>query len=1064
MKSENYPERKRCLVLAGAIWCLLAPLPVLAQMVTLGNPHWNITLTDYGYSDFLLDNTPGFEGREYLSGEWAAAVAYQVAGQPPLPPQWLEPQFLYPDWPTGSPFHVVTPFGTPVLNADNLPVVESVIASQDLEITLRYEMLDTVVGTPMGITPTSGAGPAASIASSRYVLKQTATLRNISGAPLTNLQFFQFLHGLQSQRGVYDNRAYAGPLGEFRHDTTLAGVDAWAVGAGSSPAGLEDFIGFHGNAAPSALEIGYYGIEGNGIDDHWSSKPSDGVHYSVENNWQTPPYSSRLGTDNFAPPQRWIAGAQRWDLAPTLAPGASVSLDILLSVRSGTRVARGGGSSGGCNGGSSVPGGLDYEFDDVSEDGSFFAEYAQADDDELQVHVAEGEFASLDFPLPAKPAQIWKLWFTGTFSGAVHLKVGYDATMLPPGFDENALCLYQFDGAQWQRLPGMVDPVGNKISVTVNMLAPLALGAGAVTTFTVSAEAVPPEGGSVTGAGAYVDGASVTVVATPTSGYAFLNWKEGGTAVSTSPSYTFILRADRTLEAEFLLVGTGARIVATSSLPSHGGTTSGDGAYALGATATVTATPAPGYKFSKWLDGETVLSTAPSYSFTVAGDLTLVAKFKPVYMLTLIAEPTEGGELEGDPFYEPGELVQLKAKPNDGYSFVNWTQNGLPVSTDPNFQFNMSGNRELIGHFTLGVRIDASSIPPHAGTISGKGVYQLDPDEETAFVTLIATPEPGYVFLNWTENGAVVSDSATYSFTSQVGRSFVANFGLGPEIAVEEPAGNELVDGGAGVDFGHVPPGTTSAVQTFTIRNVGGSDLTGLAITKDGPAAADFTVDATAMADALAPGESTTFTVSFIPSVLGPRSATLHIASNDANENPFEVPLTGTGNSTPAAVNIAHTRAPGMSLKIAVVDLLGLCSDPDGDPLALDSVGASAQGTTLDIAEGYILYESPNNNEDTFPYTIIDSRGARASGVVTVNVVSPGGRVQAITAGPGGVTIHFTGIPGFRYDIERATDVAFTVNAEVIQTVVAPRGPFAYTDPAPPQPTAFYRLKYNPTP
>ena len=64
----------------------------------------------------------------------------------------------------------------------------------------------------------------------------------------------------------------------FRYDVTQAGVDAWAVGAGSSSAGLEDFIGFHASTAPSGYEIGYYGIEGNGVDNHSIGKPSDGVH------------------------------------------------------------------------------------------------------------------------------------------------------------------------------------------------------------------------------------------------------------------------------------------------------------------------------------------------------------------------------------------------------------------------------------------------------------------------------------------------------------------------------------------------------------------------------------------------------------------------------------------------------------------------------------------------------------------------------------------------------------------------------------------------------------------
>ena len=107
---------------------------------------------------FFLDNTPGFEGREYLSGEWGAAVGYQVAGGPNVTAQWLEPNFLYPDWPTNSTFSVITPLSTPTLNADGLPVAESVIANDHLQVTQRFEMLDTVTGTPMGTTPASAGG------------------------------------------------------------------------------------------------------------------------------------------------------------------------------------------------------------------------------------------------------------------------------------------------------------------------------------------------------------------------------------------------------------------------------------------------------------------------------------------------------------------------------------------------------------------------------------------------------------------------------------------------------------------------------------------------------------------------------------------------------------------------------------------------------------------------------------------------------------------------------------------------------------------------------------------
>lgn len=114
-----------------------------------------------------------------------------------------------------------------------------------------------------------------------------------------------------------------------------------------------------------------------------------------------------MGTDSFAPAQRWIAGAERWSLG-SLSAGQSVSLDVLLSLCTGTVVAPGADSTGGCNGGSSVPGGLDYTFDDVTSAGTCFAEYTRADAAEIEVRIAHGEFGPLTFLTPGGSAQIYR--------------------------------------------------------------------------------------------------------------------------------------------------------------------------------------------------------------------------------------------------------------------------------------------------------------------------------------------------------------------------------------------------------------------------------------------------------------------------------------------------------------------------------------------------------------------------------------------------------------------------------------------------------------------------------
>lgn len=759
-------------LLFALLLMLLPPVRAHAQGLTLANPHWNITLTDYGYSDFLLDNTPGFEGREYLSGEWGAAVGYQVTGGPAVAAQWLEPQFAYPDWTTNSAFTVVSPITQTILNADGLPIAESVIANGHVEITQRFEMLDTVVGTPMGTKSASEGGVGASNHSNRYVLKQTYTVKNISGAAISNLQLFQLIHGLNSQKGSYDDRAYSGPLSNFHHDTTLSGVDGFAFGAGS---GLEDIIAFHAAVAPSALEIGYYGIEGNGVDNHGIGKPTDGVHLSIEANWGTSPYNTRQGTDFFAPPTRWVSGAQRWTLG-NLSPGQSASLEVILSILTGTKVPQGPGSAGSCDSGSTVPGGIDYEFESVESEGTCFSDFARADEVELQIRVAQGEFDAFTFLTPSQPAQLWEVEFSGAYAGLVHLSFGYDPTLLPAGFDENELAIYHFAGGGWVKLAGTVDPITHAISVSTSTLGTFALGVDAFTTYQMDTDTNPANSGIITGGGPYGQGASVSLSATPNPGYVFANWTEGAAIVSTSPTYSFLAQSNRVLVANFTLVGTG-KVISTNSTPTAGGSTAGTGEYALGSSATVIATPNPGYKFSKWQVNGVNVSNASSYTFTVTADRTLVAKFKPVYSVTATAFPPEGGDPEADPIYEVGELAKLKSKPSSGWSLVSWTQNGLVVSTDVDFSFNVSSNRDLVANYALGHRIDLTADPKTAGDVSGAGVF-----EENVPVTVSAKARQGYVFLGWTDDGNPVSAAINYTFTSTLPRNLVARFAALPKI------------------------------------------------------------------------------------------------------------------------------------------------------------------------------------------------------------------------------------------------------------------------------------------
>lgn len=71
------------------------------------------------------------------------------------------------------------------------------------------------------------------------------------------------------------------------------------------------------------------------------------------------------------------------------------------------------------------------------------------------------------------------------------------------------------------------------------------------------------------------------------------------------------------------------------------------------------------------------------------------------------------------------------------------------------------------------VIITATVNPENAGTVTGADTYK-----EAETVTLTATANEGYKFLNWTENGEVVSNEAKYLFIATKDRDLVANFEL----------------------------------------------------------------------------------------------------------------------------------------------------------------------------------------------------------------------------------------------------------------------------------------------
>ena len=221
-----------------------------------------------------------------------------------------------------------------------------------------------------------------------------------------------------------------------------------------------------------------------------------------------------------------------------------------------------------------------------------------------------------------------------------------------------------------------------------------------------------------------------------------------------------------------------------------------------------------------------------------------------------------------------------------------------------------------------------------------------------------------------------------------------------------------------------------------------------------------------------------------VSTTLLPRGSNLITAaySGDSNNQPGTNSLTQTvTNHPPVAGTAYYVRPNNVSLKIAISDLLTNVTDADGDPITLVGVGTdglnllSTNGTTLFNNGAYILYTNsvtPNVN-DSFHYTVSDGQGGTNVGTALIimndNIVgqtSPNLNVSGTN-----VTANFFGVPGFRYSVQRSTNLTLGLGWVSISTNTAPtNGVFEVIDnfqdlgiPIPPIPASvFYRLQYNP--
>ena len=238
---------------------------------------------------------------------------------------------------------------------------------------------------------------------------------------------------------------------------------------------------------------------------------------------------------------------------------------------------------------------------------------------------------------------------------------------------------------------------------------------------------------------------------------------EGGNIVLPAGNYDFYFKKD--IMKVYIARNT---VVTTTANPAEGGTLTGAGVYNNDDDVTLTAIPNDGYKFVNWTKGGEQVSADATYAFKAAGDVEYVANFElktyTVKFLNYDGEVLQSTTVNhGETPVYSGKTPERPADAQYTYTFSGWDNAIAAATGDQTYkaQFNTTVNQYTI------------TVNAENGTVTGAGTYDYGTN-----VTLTATANDGYEFVNWTKAGEEVSTEATYSLTVTENVDLVANFAL----------------------------------------------------------------------------------------------------------------------------------------------------------------------------------------------------------------------------------------------------------------------------------------------
>ena len=254
--------------------------------------------------------------------------------------------------------------------------------------------------------------------------------------------------------------------------------------------------------------------------------------------------------------------------------------------------------------------------------------------------------------------------------------------------------------------------------------------------------------GSTTTPKYVVPGTNVTYVATAKSGYKFKGWNMEGIEISTSNTLILPINSNTEITAVFQNIPNYSVTVVSSG---NGTVSSSSSSVQEGGSVTLTATPNSGYVFKNWTLNGNVVSTQNPYTATVTANSVYVANFEKTYTIS-VSSGGGGTAVASKSSVQEGGSVTLTATPNEGYSFVNWTVEGVEVSTQNPYTATVTANSVYVANFKVAEKYRIKDLG--TGYYLNAGNYTAHTDGPVGGVNLVAYAESDDQIFTFRQSGS----------------------------------------------------------------------------------------------------------------------------------------------------------------------------------------------------------------------------------------------------------------------------------------------------------------------